>query len=63
MRELTEGIAAVIDDTKRLNSMLQTAYEKCNAGFDWSDRGRTLYDGIQQAVDRQRSACARKSGP
>jgi polysaccharide biosynthesis protein PslH len=63
MRELAEGVAAVIDDIERLNSMQQAAYEKCNAGFDWSDRGRALHDGIQQAVNRQRSAYARKSAP
>jgi polysaccharide biosynthesis protein PslH len=63
MRELAEGVAAVIDDIERLNSLQQAAYEKCNTGFDWSDRGRTLYDGIQQAVNRQRSAYARKSAP
>jgi polysaccharide biosynthesis protein PslH len=55
MRELAQGVAAVIDDTERLNSMQQAAYEKCNAGFDWSDRGRTLYDSIRQAVNRQRT--------
>jgi polysaccharide biosynthesis protein PslH len=55
MRELAQGVAAVIDDIERLNSMQQAAYEKCNAGFDWSDRGRTLYDSIRQAVNRQRT--------
>jgi glycosyltransferase involved in cell wall biosynthesis len=63
MRELAQGVVAVIDDIERLNSMQQAAYEKCNAGFDWSNRGQTLYDGIQQAVNRQRSAHARKSEP
>jgi len=63
MRELAQGVAAAIDDIERLNSLQQAAYEKCNAGFDWSDRGRTLYNGIQQAVNRQRCAYARKSGP
>jgi polysaccharide biosynthesis protein PslH len=56
MQELAQGVAAVIDDTERLNSMQRAAYEKCNAGFDWSDRGRTLYNAIQQAVNGQRSA-------
>jgi glycosyltransferase involved in cell wall biosynthesis len=59
MRELAQGVAAMIDDIERLNSMQQAAYEKCNLGFDWSDRGRTLYDGIRQAVNRRRSADAR----
>jgi glycosyltransferase involved in cell wall biosynthesis len=61
MRELAQGVAAVIDDIERLNSMQQAAYEKCNAGFDWSNRGQTLYDGIQQAVNRQRSGGASAS--
>jgi glycosyltransferase involved in cell wall biosynthesis len=63
MRELAEGIATVIDDIERLNSMQQAAYKKCNTGFDWSDRGRTLHDAIQQAVNRQRSAYARRWAP
>ena len=42
MRELAQGVAAVIYDLARLNSMQQAAYEKCNTDFDWSDRGRTL---------------------
>lgn len=54
MRELAHGVAAVIDDFERLNSMLQAAYEKCNAHFDWSDRGRTLYNVIREAVGRRR---------
>ncbi len=61
MRELAQGVAAVIDDFARLNSMQQAAYEKCNIGFDWSDRGQTLCDAIQQAVNRQRTAHARRS--
>ena len=63
MRELAQGVAAVIDDIERLNSMQQAAYEKCESGFDWSDRGRTLCNAIQQAVNRQRCAHARKSAP
>jgi polysaccharide biosynthesis protein PslH len=62
MRELAQGVVAVIDDIERLNSLQQAAYEKCNTGFDWSDRGRTLYHAIQQAVSRQRAAHAREVG-
>jgi glycosyltransferase involved in cell wall biosynthesis len=61
MRELAHGVAAVIDDIERLSSLQQSAYEKCNTGFDWGDRGRTLYKAIQQAVNQQWSAYARKS--
>ncbi len=63
MRELAQGVVAVIDDVGRLNSLQQAAYEKCASSFDWSDRGRTLYDAIQQAVNRQRSTYAKKSEP
>jgi glycosyltransferase involved in cell wall biosynthesis len=63
MRELAQGVAAVIDDIARLNSMQQAAYEKCESGFDWSDRGRTLCNAIQQAVDRRRAAHERRSAP
>jgi hypothetical protein len=34
MRELAHGVAAVIDDFERLNSLQQAAYEKCKVGFD-----------------------------
>ncbi len=63
MQELGQGVTAVIDDIDRLNSMQQAAYEKCNTGFDWSDRGQTLYNAIQESVNRRRSAYARKSPP
>jgi polysaccharide biosynthesis protein PslH len=62
MRELAQGVATMIDDIGRLNSLQQAAYEKCNAAFDWSNRGRTLCGAIQQAVNRQRAAHTR-SGP
>jgi glycosyltransferase involved in cell wall biosynthesis len=61
MRDLAQGVAAVIDDIERLNSLQQAAYEKCEGGFDWSDRGRTLFDAIQQAVNRQRPAAQGRS--
>jgi glycosyltransferase involved in cell wall biosynthesis len=63
MQGLARGVATVIDDIERLNSMQQAAYEKCKTGFDWSDRGRTLFDAIQQAVNRQWAAHARRSAP
>jgi hypothetical protein len=63
MRELAQGVAAVIDDIERLNSLQKAAYEKCNTGFDWSDRGRALCNAIQQAVNRQRAAHERRSAP
>jgi hypothetical protein len=53
MRELALGVAAVIDDIERLNSLQQAAYEKCESGFDWPDRGRTLYDAMRQAINRR----------
>ena len=61
MRELARGVATVIDDIGRLNSLQQAAYEKCNTAFDWSDRGRTLCNAIQQAVNRQRAAHTRSA--
>jgi glycosyltransferase involved in cell wall biosynthesis len=56
MRELAQGVAAVIDDIGRLNSLQQAAYERCAAAFDWSDRGQTLYNSIRRAVSRKRVA-------
>jgi glycosyltransferase involved in cell wall biosynthesis len=58
MRELAHGIVAAIDDIELLNSLQRSAYDKCDAGFDWSDRGRTLSNAMQQAMNRQ-SAPAR----
>ena len=61
MRELAHGVARVIDDIERLNSLQQAAYEKCDTGFDWSDRGRTLSNAIRQAVNRKCTARATTS--
>jgi polysaccharide biosynthesis protein PslH len=58
MQELAQGVVDVIDHLERLNSLQRAAYDKCYAGFDWSDRGRTLFNAIEQAVNRQ-SAPAR----
>ena len=54
MRELANGVAAAIDDIERLNSMQQAAYKRCASGFDWSNRGQSLRDAIEQAVKRKR---------
>jgi polysaccharide biosynthesis protein PslH len=55
MHELAHGVAGVIDDLSRLNSLQQAAYEKCNAAFDWSDRGQTLYNAIRAEIGVHRS--------
>jgi hypothetical protein len=60
MRELAEGVAAIIDDIERLNSLQQAAYEICNAGFDWDDRGRTLSNAIREALIRKCAAHAKR---
>jgi polysaccharide biosynthesis protein PslH len=51
--ELAKGVVAVIDDIERLNSLQQAAYENCESCFDWTDRGRTLYNAIRQAMNRR----------
>jgi glycosyltransferase involved in cell wall biosynthesis len=61
MPELAQGVAAVIDDIERLNSMQQAAYEVCDTAFDWSDRGRTLCNALWQAVNEKFAAHARRS--
>jgi glycosyltransferase involved in cell wall biosynthesis len=63
MRELAQGVAVIIDDLARLNSMQQTAYEKCSTGFDWRDRGRILRDAIRRVANGQRSARRGRSAP
>ena len=59
MPELARGIAEVIDDIERLNSLHQAAYKKCENGFDWSDRGRTLRDAILEARQNAERASRR----
>jgi glycosyltransferase involved in cell wall biosynthesis len=61
MQELAQGVAAVIDDIERLNSLQRAACEKCDTGFDWDDRGRSLGNAIRQAMCRQRSPDTRRS--
>jgi glycosyltransferase involved in cell wall biosynthesis len=61
MQELAQGVAAVIDDDRRLNSLHQAAYEMCKTGFNWSDRGRALRDALQQAINQWRASHAKKS--
>ena len=56
MRALAQGLVAVIDDIGRLNAMQQAAYQKCESGFDWIDRGRTLYNFIRHAARRRGAA-------
>jgi hypothetical protein len=53
------SVAAVIDDIERLTSSQRAAYEKCDSGFDWSDRGRTLRNAVREALDRQAPARTR----
>src|SRR5262249_519668 len=50
MRELANGVAMVIDDLARLNTLQEAAYKECESGFDWSVRGRTLLNAIRKAV-------------
>jgi glycosyltransferase involved in cell wall biosynthesis len=61
MLELAQGVAAVIDDDRRLNSMQQAAYERCELHFNWSDRGQTLCDAIRKVVTRKRAADTERS--
>ena len=63
IRELAHGVLGVIDDIERLNALQRTAYEKCEVGFDWEDRGGALYDAIHESVDRRRVVHARESAP
>jgi hypothetical protein len=42
--ELVRGIVATIDDLPALNRLQECAYDSCADGFDWSARGKTLFD-------------------
>lgn len=61
MRELAQGVIGVIDDTERLNALQRAAYKKCELGFDWRERGRTLCDAIQNSIERRRAVYAREA--
>ena len=50
MQELAQGVAAVIDDIERLNSLQRAAYERCDTAFNWQDRGRILSYTIRQLI-------------
>jgi len=52
MGGLARGVATVIDDIDRLNALQHAAYDECKSDFNWSDCGRTLYNAIQQAMNR-----------
>jgi hypothetical protein len=58
MRELAQGVAAVIDDIERLNCMEQAAYEKCNTRFDWQARPNSLR--CHPASCEPATCCSRK---
>jgi hypothetical protein len=51
MSDLAQGVAAVTDDIERLNFLHRAAFDKCESCFNWIDRGRTLSNAIQQAVN------------
>jgi glycosyltransferase involved in cell wall biosynthesis len=63
MSELAQGVTAAIDDIEQLNSLQRAAYKRCESGFDWSDRGLTLFNAIGRAVSRQRAPHASDAAP
>ncbi len=44
---LTDGVIAAIDDLDRLNAVQARAFDACRGRFDWSTRGRELYDALR----------------
>lgn len=45
-RALAEGVAAAIDDCRRLNQLQACAFDLCADRFDWRDRGEELCRAI-----------------
>lgn len=45
---LINEVVAAIDDIDRLNRMRQAALRKCEAAFEWKDRGRVLFDALSE---------------
>ena len=48
MPELIAEVIRLVDDVPRLNRMSESSYRKCEASFDWADRGRRLREAIEQ---------------
>jgi hypothetical protein len=44
LQELVRGIVATIDDLPALNRLQERAYASCTGKFDWSARGKALFD-------------------
>lgn len=44
LRGLAHGLVSAIDDLPMLNRLQQRAYDSCSDQFEWSSRGRTLYE-------------------
>jgi glycosyltransferase involved in cell wall biosynthesis len=44
---LVDGILDTIDDLPKLNHLQERAYAACAGRFDWSTRGRTLFDAVE----------------
>ncbi len=54
--ELVQGIIAVINDVERLNALQEAAYAKCSTAFDWTERGQSLFEAMQDAAHGQNAA-------
>ena len=48
MPDLIREVIAAVDDLPRLNRMSELSYRRCEAEFDWADRGRRLREAIEQ---------------
>lgn len=48
MPELIREVIGAVDDLPRLNRMSELSYRRCEAEFEWADRGRRLRDAIEQ---------------
>ncbi len=46
MPSLVREVIAAVDDVPRLNRMSESSFRKCEAAFEWRDRGRRLHDAL-----------------
>lgn len=46
MPSLIREVIVAVDDVPRLNRMTAASFEKCEAAFEWKDRGRQLHEAI-----------------
>ncbi len=51
---MVREVLAAVDDVPRLNRMSEASFRKCEASFEWRDRGRALRGAIEGLLETRR---------